>query len=231
MLPSAAARDRIASGSLASTSERVGELKQRWPCREELIERLAQTITSSGSSGSPLFVFGPPGTGKTAIVRWAQAVSCSIGRQAHCLQGRGAPVARNQPAERMRSRACINGRASVQGRLPGGSRASCVRQLPGSQPDQAAAQLGAAPAQGVNIHRPSVDLLERTRPAYAYGRHGICTLNADPSSATAEQGAKRRRDEGYDCTVQCDSITDFLQLLPGGRAARCVEDYIARGAL
>lgn len=70
MLPSkAAARGKNSSGKNGATAERLEQLKQRWPCREQPLEQLAHRITSTGAVEGPLFVFGPPATGKTAVVR------------------------------------------------------------------------------------------------------------------------------------------------------------------
>jgi hypothetical protein len=44
-------------------------LNARWPCREQQIEALAETIGSIYEHCSPIVVHGPSGTGKTSIVR------------------------------------------------------------------------------------------------------------------------------------------------------------------
>jgi AAA ATPase domain len=44
-------------------------LNARWPCREQQIEALAETIGSVYEHCSPIVVHGPSGTGKTSIVR------------------------------------------------------------------------------------------------------------------------------------------------------------------
>jgi hypothetical protein len=31
-----------------------------------------------------------------------------------------------------------------------------------------------------------------------------------------KQGSKRRREDGYECGIKCDSIAEFLHMLPGG---------------
>ena len=78
-------RERASSHDKASTSagrEQVEQLKRRWPGREQLVEQLALRLTSTGSSEAPLFVFGPPATGKTAVVR------CGVGPGAGGREGR-----------------------------------------------------------------------------------------------------------------------------------------------
>lgn len=60
---------RAASGSQASTSQACEALKQRFPCREAIIDQLRDMIVH-GSTAGPVLAVGPPATGKTAVVRW-----------------------------------------------------------------------------------------------------------------------------------------------------------------
>lgn len=72
-MASAVIRDRLQSGAQASTSSSDGLalLKRRFPCREQAIGQLADEFSRGGSVGKDCLVYGPPATGKTAVVRCA----------------------------------------------------------------------------------------------------------------------------------------------------------------
>lgn len=80
MISAVAASSRAASGSLASTSTAVAPaasqapawavaLRKRFPCRDEPIDRLIEEVTLRQDPADPIFVSGPPASGKTAVVR------------------------------------------------------------------------------------------------------------------------------------------------------------------
>ena len=64
---------RAASGAAASTTgrhEALTEVQAAFPCRDAAIAALAAELCGSSEARPPCFVWGPPATGKTAVVRW-----------------------------------------------------------------------------------------------------------------------------------------------------------------
>lgn len=218
-------RDRIASGSHASTrdgragsAEAAARLKQRWPCREQQVEQLVQVLCSSGSAQAPLFVFGPPATGKTAVVRcavlgvWRAALAGQAGRL----------IVRKRGDRRRRPNACAK-QGNHCNHLPRSHHpGTCCGSWPCSMPTSTARRpagpsLSSAPFC-TSSRYVRVAAIQHSRrharmqaPVHTPGRRWRCTELPAPTL----QGTKRRRDEGYDCSVKCDGTPDFLRALPG----------------
>lgn len=211
MLPAPAVQDRLASHDKASTSQVVERLKQRWPCREQLIDQLAQRLSCTGSSQAPVFVFGPPATGKTAVVRWGPACLPCTGCRAALLQGRFELVC-VQPAEKDSLPLCCCCRDVF--------RELGVRHAYVNCQEVARAK----PLLSAILHQLKVRRLTLLPAGLCHQHNRLPAIAGQPSHnppcTALTQGAKRRRDEGYDCGVKCESLAEFVHALPGGWGER-----------
>lgn len=185
-----AARSQAAAGGTAAAAagrhHELAALKQHFPGREQAIDQLAAELCRSGSLGTNLLVYGPPATGKTAVVR------CAEGWGRDGQGGQEAGLQSGGPASRSWAAAAAPFPAS----------ATPTRTPPPSYPPPTC--LSRALLRTLQVRHAYVNCNEaaRARPLLASVLHQL-------------KGGKRQRDECYDAGVKCDGIADFRLQLPG----------------
>ena len=197
-------RDRLQSGADASTSQRLASLRQQFPCREQAVDQLAAELSRGSRPGTACFVYGPPATGKTAVVRWGQPAGGvgPVALQRRILHPDMHALAVPTP---LRPLVVRLGHRPLHPCDPPprlASPASLARRPP-PYPARPAARRG---------------LLSALRLPHAYvncNEHGARPRSLLASVLHQLKGGKRQREDGYDTALKCDSLADFRLQLPG----------------